>query len=91
VDRSFISGLPGDRASVTLVSSIIGLASAFNLTVVAEGVETLGQLEQLRRLKCNYSQGYLHSRPVPSLELERMLAAQSIRVGRTTQAGKVSG
>jgi len=91
VDRSFISGLPGDRASVTLVSSIIGLGSAFNLTVVAEGVETLGQLEQLRRLKCNYSQGYLHSRPVPAVELERMLAAQTIRTGRTTQAGKASG
>ena len=89
VDRSFISGLPGDRASVTLVSSIIGLASAFNLTVVAEGVETLGQLEQLRRLKCSYSQGYLHSRPVPALELERMLAAQAIRV--RTPAGKASG
>ncbi len=57
IDRSFISGLPGDRASVTLVSSIIGLASAFNLAVVAEGVETLGQLELLRRLKCDYSQG----------------------------------
>ncbi len=91
VDRSFISGLPADRASSTLVSSIISLASAFNLTVVAEGVETLGQLEQLRRLKCNFSQGYLHSRPVPSIELERMLAAQMVRVGRATQAGKVSG
>jgi EAL domain-containing protein (putative c-di-GMP-specific phosphodiesterase class I) len=91
VDRSFISGLPSDRASATLVSSIIGLASAFNLTVVAEGVETLGQLEQLRRLKCNFSQGYLHSRPVPAIELERMLAAQMVRVGRATQAGKVSG
>jgi diguanylate cyclase (GGDEF)-like protein len=76
VDRSFISGLPAERASVTLVSSIIGLASAFNLSVVAEGVETLGQLEQLRRLRCNYSQGYLHSRPVPTQELERMLSAQ---------------
>jgi diguanylate cyclase (GGDEF)-like protein len=79
IDRSFISGLPADRASVTLVSSIVGLASAFNLTVVAEGVETLGQLEQLRRLRCNFSQGYLHSRPVPAVELERILAAQSLR------------
>jgi diguanylate cyclase (GGDEF)-like protein len=91
VDRSFISGLPGDRASVTLVSSIIGLASAFNLTVVAEGVETLGQLEQLRRLRCNYSQGYLHSRPVAASEVERMLAAQRVRSSRATQAGKISG
>jgi diguanylate cyclase (GGDEF)-like protein len=92
IDRSFISGLPGDRASVTLVSSIIGLASAFNLTVVAEGVETLGQLEQLRRLKCNYSQGYLHSRPVAAADLERMLATQNLRSTRAaTQLGKLSG
>jgi EAL domain-containing protein (putative c-di-GMP-specific phosphodiesterase class I) len=91
IDRSFISGLPSDRASVTLVSSIIGLASAFNLAVVAEGVETLGQLELLRRLRCDYSQGYLHSRPVPTAELERMLATQNIRVSRATQAEKLSG
>ena len=91
IDRSFISGLPGDRASVTLVSSIIGLASAFNLAVVAEGVETLGQLELLRRLRCDYSQGYLHSRPVPAVELERMLAAQNVRSARATKAEKLSG
>jgi diguanylate cyclase (GGDEF)-like protein len=91
IDRSFISGLPSERASVTLVSSIIGLASAFNLTVVAEGVETLGQLEQLRRMKCNYSQGYLHSRPVPAADLARMLGAQAMRTSRTPKAGKVSG
>lgn len=91
IDRSFISGLPGDRASVTLVSSIVGLASAFNLTVVAEGVETLGQLELLRRLRCDYSQGYLHSRPVPAAELERMLATQNIRTSRASKAEKLSG
>lgn len=91
IDRSFISGLPTDRASVTLVSSIIGLASAFNLAVVAEGVETLGQLELLRRLRCDYSQGYLHSRPVPAAELERMLASQNLRPSRATKAEKLSG
>jgi diguanylate cyclase (GGDEF)-like protein/PAS domain S-box-containing protein len=84
IDRSFISGLPSDRASVTLVSSIIGLASAFNLAVVAEGVETTGQLELLRRLKCTHSQGYLHSRPVPASELERMVSAQQSRGSRAS-------
>jgi diguanylate cyclase (GGDEF)-like protein len=90
IDRSFISGLPTDRASVTLVSSIIGLAAAFNLAVVAEGVETLGQLDMLRRLRCDYSQGYLHSRPVPAPELERMLAAQAIRPARASKAEHLS-
>jgi PAS domain S-box-containing protein/diguanylate cyclase (GGDEF)-like protein len=75
IDRSFISGLPNDSASVTLVSSIIGLASAFNLTTVAEGVETDEQLELLRRLRCDQSQGYLHSRPVGGKDIEKLLAS----------------
>jgi EAL domain-containing protein (putative c-di-GMP-specific phosphodiesterase class I) len=73
IDRSFIRSLPDDPASVTLVSSIVGLASAFHLTAVAEGVETMQQFELLRRLRCSHSQGYLHSVPVAAREIERML------------------
>ncbi|MFZ0501580.1 MAG: GGDEF domain-containing protein, partial [Steroidobacteraceae bacterium] len=76
IDRSFITGLPEDKASVTLVSSVIGLASAFGLKVVAEGVETPAQLEMLRTLRCDHSQGYLHSRPVPAARLETLLREQ---------------
>ncbi len=76
IDRTFISGLPADPASGTLVSSIIGLASAFNLIAIAEGVETEEQLDLLRKLKCNHSQGFLHSRPVPAEQLEQILAQQ---------------
>ena len=77
IDRSFIQGLPADRPSVTLVSSIIGLARAFGLEAVAEGVETAGQLEMLRALECNRSQGFLHGRPVPGDEIERMLLSSA--------------
>jgi diguanylate cyclase (GGDEF)-like protein len=77
IDRSFIQGLPDDRASVTLVSSIIGLARAFELEAVAEGVETAGQLEMLQALGCNRSQGFLHGRPVPGDEIERMLLSSA--------------
>jgi PAS domain S-box-containing protein/diguanylate cyclase (GGDEF)-like protein len=76
IDQTFISGLPHDPASRTLVSSIVGLASAFNLIAIAEGVETAEQLELLRKLRCNHSQGYLHSRPVPAAELEQLLMRQ---------------
>ncbi|MDE2051244.1 MAG: EAL domain-containing protein [Gammaproteobacteria bacterium] len=79
IDRSFITGLPEDRASVTLVSSVIGLASAFGLKVVAEGVETEGQLEALRGMGCDQSQGYLHSRPVPAEQLEKLLRERTDR------------
>ena len=88
IDRSFISGLPDDPASVTLVSSIVGLASAFQLTAVAEGVETMQQFELLRRLRCNHSQGYLHSVPVAAREIEQMLVPPQ-RVSRAAKIGVV--
>ncbi len=74
IDRLFTSRLPSDRRSCTLVSTIIGLAHAFDLTTVAEGVETQAQLDYLMRQDCDESQGYLHSRPVPAAELEARLA-----------------
>jgi diguanylate cyclase len=73
IDRSFINGLPSDPGSVTLVSSIIGLAEAFKLECVAEGVETEEQLAVLRDLKCHQSQGYLHYRPMPVEQVEALL------------------
>jgi EAL domain-containing protein (putative c-di-GMP-specific phosphodiesterase class I) len=73
IDRSFVSGLPGDAASVTLVASIVELASAFDLITVAEGVETEEQLAALRGLRCSHSQGFLHSAAVPAPALEQML------------------
>jgi len=73
IDRAFIQGLPGDRKSCTLVSSIIDLAHAFDLTTIAEGVEERAQLEYLARQGCDESQGYLHSRPVPRAEVEKWL------------------
>jgi diguanylate cyclase (GGDEF)-like protein len=82
IDRSFVSGLPEDAASVTLVASIVELASAFDLVTVAEGVETAEQLAALRGLHCSHSQGFLHSAAVPATELERML----VRAPRPHQA-----
>jgi EAL domain-containing protein (putative c-di-GMP-specific phosphodiesterase class I) len=76
VDRSFVRGLPENAASVTLTRSIIGLASAFGLRAVAEGVETLQQLELLRSMKCDYSQGYLHCPPVTAAEIDVILLAE---------------
>ncbi|MGC1524210.1 MAG: EAL domain-containing protein [Steroidobacteraceae bacterium] len=74
IDRSFTMRLPTDRRGCTLVSTIIDLAHAFEMTTVAEGVETHAQLDYLKREGCDQSQGYLHSRPVPKAELERLLA-----------------
>ena len=83
IDRAFISRLPTDRKSCTLVSTIIGLAHAFDMTTVAEGVETQAQLDYLVRERCDESQGYLHSRPLPRSELESWL----IGVGSAATGG----
>jgi EAL domain-containing protein (putative c-di-GMP-specific phosphodiesterase class I) len=61
IDRSFIMGLPDSRAAARLVPTIIGLARAFDLITVAEGVETRDQLEFLARSGCDQSQGYLRA------------------------------
>jgi diguanylate cyclase (GGDEF)-like protein len=73
IDRVFTRRLPGDRRSGTLVATIIDLAHAFDMTTVAEGVETQGQLEYLARAGCDESQGFLHSRPLPRAEFEQLL------------------
>jgi diguanylate cyclase (GGDEF)-like protein len=76
IDRSFTSRLPSDRKCCTLVSTIIGLAHAFDLKTVAEGVESQEQFDYLLRDGCDESQGYLHSRPVPKPELEAWLTGR---------------
>ncbi|MBW4053396.1 MAG: EAL domain-containing protein [Proteobacteria bacterium] len=73
IDRCFVSRLPHDRSGRTLVSTIISLARAFDMTVVAEGVETEEQLGALWTMGCNEAQGYLLSHPVTSEELAHLL------------------
>jgi diguanylate cyclase (GGDEF)-like protein len=85
IDRVFTRRLPADRRSGTLVATIIDLAHAFDMTTVAEGVETQGQLDYLARAGCDESQGFLHSRPIPRAEFEQLL------VKNNTNAVPVAG
>jgi diguanylate cyclase (GGDEF)-like protein/PAS domain S-box-containing protein len=64
IDRSFVLAMLEDTAAMTLVSTIISLAHALRLTVVAEGVESEAQAKILRLLRCDQMQGYLISRPL---------------------------
>jgi EAL domain-containing protein (putative c-di-GMP-specific phosphodiesterase class I) len=74
IDRSFTSRLPENAASCTLVETIIGLSRAFDMTTVAEGVETPAQLAFLRKAGCNESQGYFHSRPIPAPDFALLMS-----------------
>jgi EAL domain-containing protein (putative c-di-GMP-specific phosphodiesterase class I) len=56
-----------------IVRTVIALAKTLRLSVVAEGIETIHQLHQLRILGCEFGQGYLFSRPVPVEEAERLI------------------
>ena len=73
IDRSFIRDLPGDGDDAAITRAIITMAHGLRLTVIAEGVETAGQLDFLRDNGCNEMQGYHFSRPVPARELARLV------------------
>jgi diguanylate cyclase (GGDEF)-like protein/PAS domain S-box-containing protein len=66
IDRSFVAGLGTDHEDTAIVASVLGLASAVGVEVVAEGVETEDQRRVLEDLGCPLAQGYLWSRPQPA-------------------------
>jgi diguanylate cyclase (GGDEF)-like protein len=73
IDRSYVAGLPTSASDRAIVAAVVEMARALGVATVAEGVETPEQLEELRRLGCNYGQGYLFSRPVEAAEFGRLL------------------
>ena len=83
IDRSFISGLPGDNESIAIVRAVAGLAANLNMTATAEGVETAEQLETIRALGCVEMQGYLFSRPVPLSQIMLLLEPQRRKLAKS--------
>ncbi len=73
IDRSFIESITMSRDDEAIVEGIINLAHTLGLSVVAEGVETVEQVQLLRKLGCDLAQGYLFSRPKPGQDLAALL------------------
>jgi EAL domain-containing protein (putative c-di-GMP-specific phosphodiesterase class I) len=74
VDRSFVSQITSlKQDNRNIVEAIISLAHRLKMIVVAEGVETPEQYAILRRLQCEYGQGYLFSRPIPKGEVDKLI------------------
>ena len=73
IDRSFTDGLSVDHGDGVIVKAVIDMASALNMAVVAEGIETQHQLDMLKDLGCEYGQGYLFGRPLNATDTEQLL------------------
>ncbi|MFW3169436.1 putative bifunctional diguanylate cyclase/phosphodiesterase [Geodermatophilus sp. CPCC 206100] len=73
MDRAFVAHIEDDPRTAALVASVVDLGRALGMDVVAEGVETPGQLAALDRLGCRFLQGFLLGAPVPAGELPAML------------------
>ncbi|MBS3933019.1 MAG: bifunctional diguanylate cyclase/phosphodiesterase, partial [Truepera sp.] len=76
IDRSFVAELNESATAqdTAVIRAIIGLGQSYDLTVVAEGVETEFQRASLQRMGCRYGQGYLFARPVPAAEIRAWLS-----------------
>jgi len=89
IDRAFISDLETSREGSAIINAIIGLAHGLDLDVVAEGVETEGQLRFLAERGCEEYQGFLVSEPLPSAAVpafvDRLRSAVGVAAG--VQAG----
>ncbi len=90
VDRSFVADLSTERKA-GIVQSILSIGDAFDLTTVAEGVETPEQLEVLARLGCDRAQGFLLGRPLWPGEIDGTLEIKRMTIARAASRGLVNG
>jgi EAL domain-containing protein (putative c-di-GMP-specific phosphodiesterase class I) len=106
IDQSFVRQISAGGDDATIVTAVIGMARNLKLRVIAEGVETLEELNFLRNNQCDEAQGYYFSRPVPAEQFAILLETgiprarpgspgphndQCSEPGRTTQADAVAG
>jgi EAL domain-containing protein (putative c-di-GMP-specific phosphodiesterase class I) len=80
IDRSFVSRMTQSEGTAEIVRTIMKLAQNLGMDVVAEGVETESQREQLKVFECEFGQGYLFSKPIDGD------AAEAFILGHLSQA-----
>ncbi|MCC5650279.1 EAL domain-containing protein [Nostoc sp. XA013] len=75
IDRSFVINIGANGENLEIVQAIISLAQSLNINVIAEGIETIEQLTQLKIKKCNNAQGYIFSQPLDSKSVDALIAS----------------
>ncbi len=78
VDQSFVRNIAKDKDDAAIVTTIISMARNLSLNVIAEGVETLEQLEYLSKNDCREAQGFLFSHPLPPEEFSKIMNSGGI-------------
>ncbi|HEX5844466.1 MAG TPA: EAL domain-containing protein [Pseudomonas sp.] len=78
IDRSFVDGLPHGEQDGQIARAIIAMAHSLNLMVIAEGVETLAQLDFLRGHDCDEVQGFLLGRPMPAQQFTALFSGTAL-------------
>jgi EAL domain-containing protein (putative c-di-GMP-specific phosphodiesterase class I) len=78
IDRLFLESFRENPSNMIIVEAVVSLAHSLGLEVTGEGVESAEQLTHLRKMGCDFAQGYHLARPMPSEELDRLLADQLI-------------
>ena len=73
IDRSFVSGLERESEGASIINAVVSLSHALKLSVVAEGIETAGELAQVRDMGCEQGQGYYWAKPLPLEQAETFL------------------
>ena len=74
IDRSFVEEIQSERDN-SIIKTIVTLAHMLNMDVIAEGIETPFQMNQLKRLKCEHGQGYFFAKPLNKKEAEKFIAS----------------
>lgn len=78
IDQSFTKNLEVDSSDLALCNAIISMAHTLGIKVIAEGVETVEQERLLRKIDCDFAQGYLYSKPLPANEFDDYLRSKNL-------------
>lgn len=82
IDKSFVNDVSVNGTDAAIATAIIAMGNSLNLKVIAEGVETQAQYDFLKKNNCDEVQGFLFSRPLPGVEIIKILEQNVLDVGR---------